>query len=369
MRNFVRKPDKEQPVDIEEQYMFRCLQLAAGGAGRVAPNPLVGAILVYRNRIIGEGFHQEFGSPHAEVNCIASVTDEDRHLIKESELYVSLEPCAHFGKTPPCSDLIIRNRIPKVVVGSKDPFPEVNGKGIEKMKNAGIEVVTGVLEAECMDMNKRFYSFQEQHRPYIILKWAQTRDHAIALPDGSAVAISNEYTNRLVHRWRSEEAAILIGTRTALLDNPSLTTRLWPGNSPIRLLLDLELKLSPALHVFDNKTPTVIFNLHRHEAGNGGTGKVANGNWYYRINDRRKLIKELLDALYVLEIQSVLIEGGAKTLQMFIDAGTWDEARVITNEQLGIPSGIKAPQLFNEKRLKSEYFLTDRIDYFVSASL
>jgi len=355
-------------VDIEEQYMFRCLQLAAGGAGRVAPNPLVGAILVYRNRIIGEGFHQEFGSPHAEVNCIASVTDEDRHLIKESELYVSLEPCAHFGKTPPCSDLIIRNRIPKVVVGSKDPFPEVNGKGIEKMKNAGIEVVTGVLEKECLELNKRFYRFHTLHRPYIILKWAQTRDHAIASPDGSAVAISNEYTNRLVHRWRSEEMAILVGTRTALLDNPSLTTRLWPGKSPIRLLLDMELKLSSALRVFDDKAPTVIFNLLRHTAGNVEAGRIPAGNWYYQINDRETLVQESPDALYVLGIQSVLIEGGAKTLQSFINANAWDEARVIINEQLNIPSGIKAPQLFDGRQVKSEYFLTDRVDYFVNAS-
>lgn len=348
--------------------MYRCLQLAAGGAGRVAPNPLVGAVLVYRNRIIGEGFHQEFGGPHAEVNCIASVKEEDRHLIKESELYVSLEPCAHFGKTPPCSDLIIRNRIPKVVIGSKDPFPEVNGKGIEKMRNAGIEVVTGVLEKECLELNKRFYRFHTLHRPYIILKWAQTRDHAIASPDGSAVAISNEYTNRLVHRWRSEEMAILVGTRTALLDNPSLTTRLWPGKNPIRLLLDMELKLPPALRVFDDKAPTVIFNLLRHTAENVEAGRTPAGNWYYQINDREKFVQELPDALYVLGIQSVLIEGGAKTLQSFINAKAWDEARVITNEQLDIPSGIKAPQLFDERQVKSEYFLTDRVDYFVNAS-
>lgn len=348
--------------------MFRCLQLAAGGSGMVAPNPLVGAVLVHKNRIIGEGFHQEFGGPHAEVNCIASVRVEDRHLIKESELYVSLEPCTHFGKTPPCSDLIIRNRIPKVVVGSKDPFPEVNGKGIEKMRHAGIDVVTGVLEKECLELNKRFYTFHTQRRPYIILKWAQTRDRAIAAPNGSPVPISNEYTNRVVHRWRSEEMSILIGTRTARHDNPALTTRHWPGKNPIRLLLDIDLKLPPVLQVFDDKAPTVIFNLLRHTTEKVKIWNVVDGNWYYQINDRNKLIQELPHALYLLGVQSVLIEGGARTLHSFINANVWDEARIITNEQLDIPGGTNAPRIFGEREVKSEYFLTDRIDYFVNAS-
>src|SRR5258706_4656586 len=245
--------------------MYRCLQLAAPGAGYVAPNPMVGAVLVHNGRIIGEGYHQHYGEAHAEVNCINQAALSGLiDTIPESTLVVSLEPCTHFGKTPPCADLIIKHKIPKVVIGCRDPFGEVNGKGIEKLKAAGIEVEQGVLEKECIDLNKRFFVFHTQHRPYIILKWAETADGFIApsLPAAPSInlwrpmegrieedstsrrlLISNEYTDRVVHKWRSEEAAILVGTNTVENDNPELTTRLWPGNSPVRLVVDMNLRL------------------------------------------------------------------------------------------------------------------------------
>ena len=203
--------------------MHRCIQLAKLGAGYVAPNPMVGAVLVQRDRIIGEGYHQQYGGPHAEVNCIASVNETDKDLISASTLYVSLEPCSHFGKTPPCADMIIKHKIPKVVIGSRDPSKEVNGKGIEKLKAAGVEVEVGILENECKTLNRRFFIFNTQHRPYIILKWAQTADHKIAGITDERLFISSEVTNRLVHKWRSEEASILVGTNTALYDDPELT--------------------------------------------------------------------------------------------------------------------------------------------------
>ncbi|HEY2720248.1 MAG TPA: bifunctional diaminohydroxyphosphoribosylaminopyrimidine deaminase/5-amino-6-(5-phosphoribosylamino)uracil reductase RibD, partial [Chitinophagaceae bacterium] len=229
--------------EIHDIYMHRCLDLARLGAGHVAPNPMVGAVLVHDERIIGEGYHQQYGGPHAEPNCIASVKKEEQHLISESILYVSLEPCAHYGKTPPCADLIIKNKIPRVVIGCFDPFEEVNGKGIEKLKGAGIDVLVGILEHECKKLNKRFFLYYQQHRPYIILKWAQSSNQKIGAGAGNRTYISNEFTNRLVHKWRSEEAAILVGTNTALQDDPELTTRSWIGNNPRRLVMDMDLKL------------------------------------------------------------------------------------------------------------------------------
>ena len=251
--------------------MHRCLELAGHGSGYVSPNPMVGAVLVHSGRIIGEGYHQRYGQAHAEVNCIDSVSETDRRLIGESTLYVSLEPCAHFGKTPPCTDLIIKHKIPKCVVGCRDPFKEVDGKGIEKLRAAGVHVEVGVLEKECKELNKRFFTFHTEHRPYIILKWAQTGDGFIAGPLNPSASwrrtfedsgetkviqerllISNEYSNRLVHKWRSEEASILVGTNTALLDDPELTTRLWTGPSPVRIVLDMNLRLPSSLKMFND---------------------------------------------------------------------------------------------------------------------
>ena len=353
--------------------MYRCLELARLGGGHVAPNPMVGAVLVHtrrdtgEERIIGEGYHQLYGQAHAEVNCIDAVREEDRELIAASTIYVSLEPCAHHGKTPPCADLIIRMGIPRVVAGCRDPFPQVNGKGIEKLLAAGVEVVVGVLEAECVALNKRFFTFNSLHRPYIVLKWAQSADGFIAGPGaglgGAANAgsdsrtfISNEFSNRLVHKWRSQEAAILVGTRTALLDDPALTARLWSGPDPIRLVIDKELTLPRSLQLFDGKVRTVVFNRLRHEEG----GMLQ----YYQLAEDSSLVHQLSVALHRLKISSVLVEGGARLLQSFVDEDYWDEARVITNGELQMPNGLPAPQL-NRARLKTtENVLSDTIRYY-----
>lgn len=316
--------------------MHRCLQLAKMGTGNVAPNPMVGAVLVNENEIIGEGYHQQYGQAHAEVNCINNVSEANQSVIEKSTLYVSLEPCAHFGKTPPCADLIIKNKIPNVVIACRDSYEEVDGKGIQKLQQAGVNVIVGILEKEALELNKRFFTFHRKQRPYIILKWAQSRDAKIARHDFSALKISNDITNRMVHKWRSEEAAIIVGTNTALHDNPSLTTRLWKGNNPVRLVLDLQLKLPLSLHLFDGSVKTIVFNQVKHEEENGVT--------FYKLSSGEDIISGLLNALYRLKIQSVLVEGGARLLQSFIDQNYWDEARVITNEQLIIESGINAPE-------------------------
>jgi len=341
--------------------MRRCLELARLGGGYTAPNPMVGAVLVYEDRVIGEGYHRMYGQAHAEVNCVNSVAAGDVPLISRSTMYVSLEPCAHFGKTPPCADLVLRMGIPKVVVGCRDPFPQVNGKGIEKLLAAGVEVKVGVLEAECMELNRRFFTFNTLHRPYIVLKWAQSANGRIAgmsggpLGVGERVFISNEYTNRLVHRWRSEEAAILVGTRTALADDPSLTVRLWSGPDPIRLVIDKELTLPASLKLFDGSVRTIVFNMVRHE-------EVGNLSFYQLAGDS-SLVHQICQALYQLKIQSVLVEGGARLLQSFIDEGCWDEARVITNNELELPGGLPAPLLSGVKG-REEFLFSDTIRYY-----
>jgi len=373
--------------------MHRCIELARKGAGFVAPNPMVGAVLVHEDRIIGEGWHEKYGEAHAEVNCITSVKEEDRDVIAQSTLYVSLEPCAHFGKTPPCAVLIIKNKIPKVIIGCRDPFEEVNGKGIEKLKAAGVETIlcSGEMEKQCKELNKRFFTFHEKKRPHIILKWAVTGDGKIAEiltspnhSEGEAIdsyytkttteftdsknppsegrevfrrlLISNEYSNRLVHKWRSEEASILVGTNTALLDNPELTTRLWDGPSPIRLVMDMNLRLPASLKIFDRKVKTIVFNSIKQEEENNLV--------YYKLAKEKPLISQLLTVLYQLKIQSVLVEGGAKLLQSFIDAALWDEARVIKNKKLIINNGLTAPVLLNVEKVSEEKVATDTIEIF-----
>ncbi len=336
--------------------MHRCLELAALGAGQVAPNPMVGAVLMYENRIIGEGWHAQYGHAHAEVNCIAAVRHEDLHLLPQSTLYVSLEPCAHYGKTPPCTSLIIEKKIPKVIIGCRDPFKLVNGKGIEKLNATGITTETGILETECRNLNKRFFTFHSLQRPYIILKWAESADGYIGNTNGQRLLISNEYSNRLVHRWRSEEAAVMVGTQTALLDNPQLTTRHWPGKSPLRIVIDRKLRLPRSLHLFSNDARTIVFNeLLQEEKG---------GLLFYRLTPTENLIPQILDALFQLAIQSVIIEGGAQLLQSFIDANLWDEARVITNENLHAGNGVNAPQLINAVKTGEESLQADKISYF-----
>jgi diaminohydroxyphosphoribosylaminopyrimidine deaminase / 5-amino-6-(5-phosphoribosylamino)uracil reductase len=343
-------------LTTDEIYMTRCIELAKQGAGSVAPNPMVGAVLVYKEKIIGEGYHQIFGEAHAEVNCINSVKEEDKKFIPHSTLYVSLEPCAHHGKTPPCADLIIKNKIPNVIVGCHDPFNKVNGTGIEKLRTAGVHVTVNILEKECADLNKRFFTFHTKHRPFIILKWAQSSNGKIANEDHSRVFITNEYTNRIVHKWRSEEAAILVGTNTALHDNPELTVRLWKGKSPVRLILDMDLSLPQSLKIFNGDAHTIIFNTIKHEE--------LDDILYYQVTHDVSIVHQVINALYQLQIQSVMIEGGAKLLQSFIDEEMWDEARVITNRELIINDGLAAPELSHFQKDHTENILTDTINFF-----
>lgn len=343
-----------------EHFMDRCLQLAKLGQGHTATNPMVGSVLVHDGVIIGEGYHEQYGQAHAEVNCLASVKPEHVPLIEHSTLYVSLEPCAHLGKTPPCADLIVEKRVPRVVIGCRDPFPLVDGKGIEKLQAAGVDVVLGVLEEECRELNKRFFTFHTQHRPYIVLKWAQTSDGSIANGNYGRLQISNPMTNRLVHRWRSEEMGILVGTNTALFDDPELTTRLWPGANPVRLVVDMGLRLPASLKLFDGEHRTIVFNKLRHSEHYNLL--------YYQVTDDVSLVHQVVHALYQLKIQSVLVEGGAALLQSFIDEGMWDEARIITNESLSVSKGLPAPRIREARIRHVEDIATDRIRYYTHTS-
>jgi diaminohydroxyphosphoribosylaminopyrimidine deaminase / 5-amino-6-(5-phosphoribosylamino)uracil reductase len=322
---------------LHEPFMKRCLDLALLGLGYTAPNPLVGSVIVHQGRIIGEGYHREFGGPHAEVNAVHSVSD--KALLPESTLYVNLEPCSHTGKTPPCADMIIRCGIRNVVIGISDPNPLVAGKGIEKLKNDGILVCSDILPGQCSFLNRRFFTFHSRKRPFVILKWAQTTDGFIdVLRDSNKPAepnwISNDISRMLVHEWRSEEQAILVGTHTATLDNPRLNVRELPGHSPIRLVIDRKLKLSEDLHLFDNSIKTLVFNEL--------FDKVEKKTHYVKLDFTRELIPQLLGCLYDLEIQSLLVEGGRTLLDSFLSSGLWDEARVFTGAKK-FGSGISAP--------------------------
>ncbi|MFZ9955746.1 MAG: bifunctional diaminohydroxyphosphoribosylaminopyrimidine deaminase/5-amino-6-(5-phosphoribosylamino)uracil reductase RibD [Flavobacteriales bacterium] len=321
--------------------MQRCLNLAIKGLGSVAPNPMVGCVIVYNNEIIGEGYHEFYGGPHAEVNAINSVLNKE--LLKEATVYVSLEPCNHYGKTPPCSDLLVHHKVKRVVIGCSDSYEKVAGKGIKKLQSADIEVITGVLEKECRALNKRFFTFHEKKRPYIFLKWAQTQDGFISRNKEDIQNnnwISGEESKTLVHQWRSEEGAILIGYNTALIDNPQLTTRLVEGKNSLRLIIDTHLKLPANLHIFDNSTPTIIFNSTESK-------KEQNTEWV-----KIETIKDILDFLYLKNITSLFVEGGAKTLQNFIDNNLWDEAMVFVGNQQ-FQKGIKAPMIQKDKMHES----------------
>ena len=321
----------------EEFFMNRCLELASKGLERVSPNPMVGSVIVYENKIIGEGYHMKYGKEHAEVNAIASV--KDKSLLKDSTLYVNLEPCAHFGKTPPCSNLIIEHKIPKVVIGCVDTFSDVNGKGIMKMEKAGIKVSIGVLEKESRELNKRFFNFHEKKRPYIILKWAESKDGFIAPKDQTAPFwMTCSDSKKLVHQYRAEEDAILVGRITAEKDNPSLTVREVTGKNPTRIVIDKDLKLSKKLNLFNNQAKTIIFNSIKTEE--------IDSNYYIKI-DFNNLIENILQELYKQNIQSLIIEGGAKTLQSFIDKKLWEEARIFTANRT-LVEGVKAPTLDGE---------------------
>ncbi|MBN1143083.1 MAG: bifunctional diaminohydroxyphosphoribosylaminopyrimidine deaminase/5-amino-6-(5-phosphoribosylamino)uracil reductase RibD [Bacteroidales bacterium] len=317
--------------------MNRCLDLAAQGLGHTAPNPLVGSVVVCNNRIIGEGYHRQIGGPHAEVNAVNSV--KDKNLLGKSVLYVNLEPCSHTGRTPPCADMIIRAGIPEVVIGTVDPNPLVSGKGIAMLEQAGVSVVKGVLEKECINLNRRFFGFHMHNRPYVVLKWAQSADGFIDVirkknTPAQPTWISNEISRMLVHKWRSEEQSIMVGTRTAELDNPRLNVREWPGKSPIRVVIDRNLSLPKDLHVFDNTNRTLVFNTLR-DCNEGLTTFV-------KIDFSHHMLNQALNYMYNHEIQSVFVEGGRMLIDSFIQEGLWDEARVFKGKIL-FGGGVGAP--------------------------
>ena len=346
-------------VSIDDTYMSRCLELAHRAIGQVSPNPMVGAVLVNEGLIIGEGYHHVYGGPHAEVSCIASVKEQDRQLISKSTLYVSLEPCSHHGKTPPCADLIIEKGIKSVVVGSHDPNPLVAGKGIKKLREAGIEVKVGVLERESDFLNRRFMTYHIKKRPYIILKWAESADGFMAPDSDRQVWLTGEYSRKLVHKWRTEEDAILIGTRTALIDDPQLTAREWDGKSPIRILIDMGLKVPLSNRIFDDQAMTIIYNTKREGLENGILYvQICTGESRPPSPDSCQLI---LDDLYRRSIQSLIVEGGAYTLNRFIDQNLWDEARVFSTTVL-LHTGVRAPLITakttDEKRLDTDILIT-----------
>ncbi|QYJ68305.1 bifunctional diaminohydroxyphosphoribosylaminopyrimidine deaminase/5-amino-6-(5-phosphoribosylamino)uracil reductase RibD [Flavobacterium litorale] len=348
-----------------EVYIKRCLVLAKKGLRTAMPNPSVGAVLVHRNRIIGEGCTSPYGGPHGEVNCINSVLVKDRPLIREATLYVSLEPCSHYGKTPPCCDLIIQNEIPTIVIGTTDPHEKVAGNGIRKLQDEGKTVIVGVLEQECRDFNRRFFTFHEQKRPYIILKWAQSADGYLSpknerlATDGieskKPIWITNSYSRQLVHKWRSEEMAIAVGTQTVIDDNPKLDVRNWTGKNPVRVVLDRNNRIDTHYAVKDKSIKTICLTEK--------TGLTNTDNLVYEtVVFDENLAKTICDVLYKHNLQSVIIEGGAKTLQTFITATIWDEARVFKGATF-FGSGTKAPVL--QAPIEStQTILTDELVYY-----
>ena len=333
--------------------MKRCIQLAKNGLGTTYPNPLVGSVIVHNNTIIGEGWHYKAGHPHAEVNAVHSVQDTSQ--LSDATIYVSLEPCSHFGKTPPCADLIIEKGIKKVVIGTTDPNPKVAGQGIKKLMEAGCDVAVGILESECNELNKRFFTFQQKQRPYLILKWAETADGFIAPKTRNTqkpVWITNEFSRQLAHKLRAEEQAILVGTNTVKEDNPSLTTRDWQGNHPLRIVLDRKNILDKDFAVFNKRSDTLLLTEQ--------SGKDFEGTSFETIVFDQHLASSICDVLYRKSIQSLIVEGGTKTLQTFIDANLWDEAFVFEGKSI-FREGVKAP-VFNGTLLKQNN-IADNILY------
>jgi len=342
-------------VNIHEKYIKRCINLAQNGLGNTFPNPMVGSVIVYENQIIGEGWHKKAGEPHAEVNAIRSV--KDKSLLKKATIYVSLEPCSHFGKTPPCCDLIIEHQIPNVVVGTVDPNEKVAGNGIKKLIAAGANVTVGVLEKECNELNKRFFTFHQQKRPYIILKWAQSQDGFLSPEkeieqDRKPVWITNAYSRQLVHKWRSEEQAILAGTQTVIDDNPKLNTRDWSGNNPVRVVLDQNNRIPKDSFVFDNTVKTIVFTKSE-------TNLSAENTNFEVIDFNQNIIPQILAVLHQNQIQSIIIEGGLQTLQSFIDENIWDEARIFIGN-ISFEKGTKAPMIQMKNPIKT-YIQSDEL--------
>ncbi|MCM0059669.1 MAG: bifunctional diaminohydroxyphosphoribosylaminopyrimidine deaminase/5-amino-6-(5-phosphoribosylamino)uracil reductase RibD [Algoriphagus sp.] len=331
-------------------FMQRALDLAERGKGAVRPNPLVGCVLVHEGKIIGEGYHEQYGGPHAEVNAIATVTDPK--LLAAATAYVSLEPCSHYGKTPPCANLLVEKGIKSVVVATLDPNPLVAGKGVKLLEEAGISVQVGLLEREARWQNRRFFCQQEKHRPYLILKWAQTQDGFIARKNFDSKWISCSQSRQLVHQWRAAEQAILVGKNTALHDNPRLNVRDWTGSDPIRVVLDSKLELPADLHLFDQQIPTLCYNLLKSE-------KLTNLEW---VQLPQLSLEALMADLHARQIQSVLIEGGSQTIHQFLAAGLWDEARVFT-APIEFERGISAPKL-TQTPAKSYAVGVDQLDIY-----
>lgn len=333
----------------EKKYLHRCFQLALNGIGNVAPNPMVGGVIVYEDAIIGEGFHQKYGQAHAEVNAISNAIENGfENLLSKSTIYVNLEPCSHYGKTPPCCDLIIKHGFKKVVISNQDPFPEVAGNGIRKMMEAGIDVVTSVLEDEGRVINKRFFTYYEKKRPYIILKFAQSMDGFIAPenPDSENRKISNELSNKLVHQWRSEESAILVGTTTASIDNPALTVRNYSGKNPVRMVIDKECKLPLTNSVFNKEAPTLIFNDKKNQ--------VLENLEFIKIDFNIEILNQINQIAFDKKILSILVEGGSKIHQQYIDLSLWDEIRSIT-APLELINGTKSATFTG--KLKEKFHL------------
>jgi len=332
----------------DELFMQRALELAALGRGSVSPNPMVGCVIVHESRIIGEGWHRMYGEGHAEVNAVQEV--ENKELLKNSTVYVSLEPCSHYGKTPPCADLLIQHQVKRVVVANLDTHPKVAGEGIKKLREAGIEVITGILDKQGRELNKRFFTAVEKQRPYVLLKWAQTSDGFIAHENYDSKWISDDYSRQLVHKWRSEEDAILVGTKTVFHDNPQLNVRDWTGRNPVRIVVDRFLKLSDKRHVFDRKQKTIVYNLLKHEE---------HENLILIRLDEEDFMNQMVKDMLKQNLQSVIIEGGAYTLQCFIDAGIWDEARVFVSPR-SFGKGIKAP-LLNGNLIQTDTVVKDKL--------
>jgi diaminohydroxyphosphoribosylaminopyrimidine deaminase / 5-amino-6-(5-phosphoribosylamino)uracil reductase len=337
----------------DELYMRRAFELSLRGAGQVSPNPLVGCVIVRDGVVIGEGWHQKYGGPHAEVNAVRSVVGQ---TVEGAIVYVTLEPCSHFGKTPPCADLLVKEKVSSVVIANGDPNPLVQGRGIEKLRSGGISVNEGVLTEFGRKLNRRFFCFMEKKRPYVILKWAQTSDGFIARKNFDSKWISNGYSRQLVHRWRSEEDAILVGKNTALYDDPKLNVRDWTGRDPVRIVIDRHLSLSPALQLFDGSQKTICYNSVKTQ--------TTPPTDFVRVGDET-LITDILADLYSRNIQSVIIEGGAITINMFLKAGIWDEARVFTSPA-NFGDGIPAPKL-HLKPSETAVVNGDSLDYFYNA--
>lgn len=342
-----------QEKDI--QYMQRALDLAQKGMGKVSPNPMVGCVIVCNDEVIGEGYHEQYGGLHAEPNAVNSI--EDKSIITNSTVYVTLEPCAHHGKTPPCAELLATLKPKRVVICNDDPNPLVAGKGIQQLKDAGIEVETGVLEEKGRSLNKRFFTFQEKKRPYIILKWAETKDGFIARKDFDSKWISGEESRKLVHQWRADESSIMVGTNTAKHDNPSLNVRLVEGNNPIRIVIDRELKLPVNLNLFDQTQETIVYNSIKSEV----VGKVK----YVELDFSSSIIDQVLADLYTDKVLSLFVEGGTFLLNQFLEADLWDEAKIFKSTTETFGEGIKAP-LPPKNRIFSQQIGNDRLEFYLN---